>query len=127
MKSIIFKLISDNLHQNTQHHSIISVMLLALDCQCLRDCGCYCKDAIGIPRKFWKKWKMIKKDNMESGEISETKNKGTSIKRMISMEQTILVNRANMMQILWKPWNPNRTQENRKIMINLGQVLMFTS
>ena len=80
-----------------------------------------------FPQKFWKKWKMIKKDNMESGEISGTKNKGTSIERMISMKQAILVNRANMMQILWKPWNPNRTQENRKIMINLGQVLMFTS
>ena len=43
------------------------------------------------------------------------------------MKQAILVNRANMMQILWKPWNPNRTQENREITINLGQVLMFTS
>ena len=52
MKSIIFKLISNNLHQNTQHHSIISVMLLVLapikDCQCLRDCEYYCEDAIGI-------------------------------------------------------------------------------
>ena len=106
-------MISNNLHQNIQHHSIISVMLLALapikDCQCLKDCGCYCKDAIGIPRKFWKEWKItIKKDNMESGEISGTRNKGTSIERTISMEQAISVNRANMRQILWKPWNSGK-------------------